>query len=479
MYIDKIRFLGVSLLLSFCISSQADIRLPAFFSDRMVLQQETGANIWGWVATNQEVKVSFAGQTESVKADKDGKWKITLRGLKSSNKGAELTITAGGETKKINDVVVGEVWIASGQSNMEWIVAKSTSREAASLAEDDLLRVYVSKNVTAERELTNFPGSWMLTKPDQTLKFTAVGYEFAKSLRERLDIPVGIIECAWGGKPVESFISEEALKVLPESKFVLDRKAIAKKNWRKGTKNNPDLNAGFHSTIYNGMIAPIAGYSARGAIWYQGESNANRGTDTIYGELLECLIQDWRKRWDSNLSFYYVQLANFNRGNNSSWVNVQDEMRRLLDDDNMQAGNIGMATINDIGHPTDIHPTNKKDVGERLARWALSQDYGIKNIVISGPLYKSHELKGDKIEISFDHAQGLKSRDGEALGSFEVAGDDGKWVPAKAVISGDKILVHSAEVKAPIHARYAWLSFPKDANLVNGEGLPTSCFITK
>jgi len=504
--------LGSGLLLTLCSSSFAEIKLPAFFSDRMVLQQQTGANMWGWADAGQEVKVSFAGQTESAKADKDGKWKITFKGLKASKKGAQLTISAGEEKKQINDVVVGEVWLASGQSNMEWTVARTTSKDEAANAEDDLLRVYVSANSTATEEQKDFAGSWKATKPANTMSFTAVGYEFAKSLRAKLDVPVGIIECSWGGKPVESFISDEAIKALPEGKVVVDRKAQAMKNydpekikkrfeaslakwkiadaeWKKTKKgkrprqprmpSNPGLNPGLHSTIYNAMIAPIAGYSSRGAIWYQGESNANPSTDTVYGELLECMIQDWRKRWGSNLSFYYVQLANFNKGNFPGWVHVQDEMRRLLDDPDMQAGNIGMATINDIGHPTDIHPKNKKDVGARLARWALVKDYGMKDIVISGPLYKSHVAKDGKIEITFDHADGLKTRDGKALGSFEVKGNDDKWVPANATISGSKIIVHSDAVKTPKAARYAWSNFAKGANLVNAEGLPTSCFVTK
>ena len=390
-------------------------------------------------------------------------------------------------------------------------MSKTTSRNEASKANDDLLRVYVSKNVTATTELTDFPGSWMTTKPENTMKFTAVGYEFAKSLRVKLDVPVGIIECSWGGKPVESFISDKAIKALPEGKVVVDRKmqAIARYNpekakkqyvmniakwkvadteWNKTKKgkrprkpsmqSDPGLNSSLHSTIYNAMIAPISGYSSRGAIWYQGESNANGVTDTIYGELLECLIQDWRQRWGSNLSFYYVQLANF-KSKRPGWVIVQDEMRKLMDDADMQQGNIGMATINDIGLANNIHPTNKRDVGSRLARWALNKDYGMKDVIVSGPLYKSHEIQSDSIIITFDHAKGLKSRDKNKLGAFEITGSDGKWVTAEAIITGDKITVTSIEVKEPKQARYAWSDLATGANLVNAEGLPTSCFVTK
>jgi sialate O-acetylesterase len=244
---------------------------------------------------------------------------------------------------------------------------------------------------------------------------------------------------------------------------------------------HPALNSSMSSAIYNGMIAPIAGYGARGAIWYQGESNAHGEQAKNYGELLECLIQDWRKQWDSNLSFYYVQLANFTRGgkNHPDWVEVQDEMRRLLDDSNSKTGHVGMATINEIGHPTNIHPGNKKDVGQRLARWAFKQDYGMKDVIVSGPLYKSHAVKGNAIEVSLDYAVGLKSRDGKPLGSFELAGADNQWKPAEAKIAGQKIVVSSKQVSKPTQARYAWKSDPTKANLINAEGLPTSCFITK
>ena len=492
----------------------ADIKTPAFFSDGMVIQQETGANIWGNATAGQPVKIAFAGQTETTKAGKDGKWSITLKGLKASKKGASMTIEAGKDKKTINDVLVGEVWLASGQSNMEWKMASTNDTEAIAKDNDDLLRIYISGNATAKEPATDFAGTWKVTKPENTAGFTAVGYQFAKALRQKLNVPVGVIECSWGGKPVQSFISDEALKACPEAKNLLAQKEQAAKNYdpakakanydkamakyktaaekwnetKKGRRprqpakpTHPALNPRTPSSIYNAMIAPIAGYSSRGAIWYQGESNAGGETAKNYGELLECLIQDWRKQWGSNLSFYYVQLANFQRGGKSSqgWVDVQDEMRRLLDDSNSKTGHVGMATINDIGHPTNIHPKNKKDVGQRLARWALHQDYGMKDVVISGPLYKSHAANGGSIEITFDHAKGLKSRDGKPLGSFEIAGADNQWKPAEAKITGGKITVKNKSIKTPTQARYAWNSHPTDANLVNKEGLPTSCFITR
>ncbi len=507
-------FIALSSLSSLAPLAMAEIKMPAFFSDKMVLQQETGAKIWGSADANQEVKVSFAGKKQTAKTDKAGKWSVEFKGLKASKKGAVLTIEAGQDKKQINDVLVGEVWLASGQSNMEWRISNTTSKDSIATDNDDLLRIYISGNITAIKPVSDFAGSWKATKPENTGSFTAVGYEFAKALRKKLNVPVGIIECSWGGKPVQSFVSDAALKACPEAKSMLAQKAAAIKNYdpekakksyeaqvkkwkvadakwqteKKGRRprhprspQHPALNSSISSAIYNGMIAPIAGYGARGAIWYQGESNAHGEQAKNYGELLECLIQDWRKQWDSNLSFYYVQLANFTRGgkNHPDWVEVQDEMRRLLDDSNSKTGHVGMATINEIGHATNIHPANKKDVGQRLARWAFKQDYGMKDVIVSGPLYKSHAVKGNAIEVSLDYAVGLKSRDGKPLGSFELAGADNQWKPAEAKIAGQKIVVSSKQVSKPTQARYAWKSDPTKANLINAEGLPTSCFITK
>ncbi|MFK7911854.1 MAG: sialate O-acetylesterase [Akkermansiaceae bacterium] len=505
---------GAGLILAISSAATAEIKMPAFFSDGMILQQETGTEIWGTADAGQKITVSFAGKTETATAGKQGEWSVALKGLKATKEGGSLTVEAGKDKKTINDVLVGEVWLASGQSNMEWKVSGSSSKTSIATDKDNLLRIYVSGNTTSIEPSTDFAGTWKATKPENTASFTAVGYEFAKMLREKLDVPVGIIECSWGGKPVQSFVSDEALKACPEAKAMLAQKAAAVKNFdpAKAQKNyeaqikkwkeanakwqtekkgkrprqprkpqHPALNPGMTSAIYNGMIAPLVGYGTRGAIWYQGESNARGEQSKNYGELLECLIQDWRKRWDSNLSFYYVQLASFTRGGKDipDWVMVQDEMRRLLDDSNSKTGHVGMAVTNDIGHPSNIHPPNKKDVGQRLARWALKQDYGMEDVVVSGPLYKSHGIKSNAVIVQFDHAKGLKSRDGKPLGGFEIAGADNQWKPAEAMISGSAVVLKNKEISKPTQARYAWKSNPTNANLVNGEGLPTSCFITK
>jgi sialate O-acetylesterase len=504
----------LSILTLASLPALGDLKIPAFFSDGMVLQRDSSAPVWGWSDANSAVKVSFAGKDYTTKADQNGDWKVDLKGLATSDKGRELLIEADGTTQKIQNVLVGEVWLASGQSNMEWNVENSDGgKEEVASAKDPLLRVYVSSNVTSEEPAKDFAGTWLPTEPANTARFTAVGYFFAKKLRAEVGVPVGVIECSWGGKSIQAFTSKDALQALPEAKALIEQKAMAlaawdpekakanfekakaahakkMEKWKKtkqgraprgpGMPTSPALNPGMHSTIFNGMIAPIVGYGVRGAIWYQGESNANGGTAEHYEELLGCMVSDWRARWGSEMSFYWVQLANFRKptdkpGVESDWITVQDEMRRAL----KSIPSSGMAVINEIGAANDIHPKNKLDVGNRLARWALAKDYGKEGIVISGPLYTGVEKKGDKLVISFDHAKGLKSRDGKDLQRFEIAAEDGSWEWAKAQIEGDKVILTSDKIKAPAKARYAWAENPEGANLVNGEGLPASCFTTK
>lgn len=506
--------LSLPLLVLASLPAFAELKVPQFFSDGMVLQRDDSAKIWGWAKPGADIKVSLGSQALTAKTSKSGDWVVDFKGLKASDASQTLTIEGDGGKKEIKDVLVGEVWLASGQSNMEWRVSSSDGAEKEIAgAKDPLLRVFVSSNVAKGEPQKDWSGSWNPTEPDNTKNFTAVGYYFAKQLRAELGVPVGIIECAWGGKPVEAFTSMEALKALPEAKGVVEKRAKAEAAWdpkramenfnkqkaafdaklkewqkeKKGKKprgprkpTDPGQNPSLASTIYNGMISPLAGYGAKGAIWYQGESNANGATASVYEELLGCMVADWRKRWGNEMSFYWVQLANFRAptttpGVESDWVVVQDEMRRALK--SIPKG--GMAVINEIGAANDIHPRNKLDVGKRLARWALNQDYGKKDVVVSGPLYSGSEIKDGKIIVSFDHAVGLKSRDGKPLQRFEIAGADGKWDWAQATIENGKVILSSNTVNDPKKARYAWATNPTGANLVNAEGLPASCFTTE
>lgn len=506
-------FLSASVLLM-TLSARGEVELPHLFSDGMVLQQGSKARVWGWTGAKVPVTVQFSGKSYDTKADQQGSWMVTLKDLKASGQGRDLVIEATGEKTVIKDVLVGEVWLASGQSNMEWRVSSSAgAQEEIASAKDPLLRVFVSANVAETEPQEDWQGSWKDTRPGNTATFTAVGYYFAKKLRAELGVPVGVIECAWGGKPVEAFTSEEALRDLPIGRDLLEKKkeAIAAYDaeraqsnfekqlkfykeklaaWQKDKKGrrprgprlmgHPGKNPSMPAAIFHGTIAPIVGYGVRGAIWYQGESNARPPTAPHYQELLATMVADWRKRWGYDLSFYWVQLANFREptsepGAESDWVVVQDEMRRAL----QTIPKSGMAVINDIGEARDIHPKNKQDVGTRLARWALHQDYGKDKVTVSGPLYAGMEKKDGKLLISFDYAEGLKARDGGELKRFEIAGPDGQWRWAVAEIEGGKVVLSHPALKDPVKARYAWAANPRGANLVNAEGLPASCFTTE
>lgn len=514
-FMKLVKILGVlSVLLS---SASAELFLPSFFSDGMVLQRDGSAKVWGWTDA-QEVTVVFGGTRLKASPAPDERWEVEFEGLKASGEGRSLTIVAGEDERVIENVVVGDVWLASGQSNMEWTVAKASgARNEVKEAVDPLLRVYVAGNYASPRVQSDFKGSWKETGPENTAEFTAVGYYFAKRLRRQVKVPIGVIECAWGGKPIESFISMEALMKIPEAGIALKSRARAIENFdfeaarkrndvelsnykealtkwkrrKKGKKGkrpqkkplliDPRDDPWHAASIYQGMVAPLVGYGLKGVIWYQGESNAREGKSQHYGELLQGLVGDWRSRWQQEMPFYWVQLANFDtssrkkKDQGDDWVTVQDEMRRAVGE--ISRG--GMVVTNDIGNAKDIHPRNKRAVGDRLARWALAKEYGSSDLVYSGPLYRRHEVDGSAIWVYFDHAEDLKSRDGERLRQFEIQDEKGKWHRAYASIRGNRLRVTSREVTSPRAVRYAWKANPTGANLVNRAGLPASCFITR
>ena len=508
-------------LLVFLVPSavRAELSLPHFFSDHMVLQRERSAAIWGTASAGAEVTVSFKGESVSAKADEKGAWKVEIPTGLADGVGADLTVSAGEENVVLADVLVGEVWFASGQSNMYFTMDRVEEYEPL-IAESNHpgLRMFNAPLVTAVEAREDIEGEWTLATPETVPGYSAVAFFFARKLHLDLGIPVGVIKSAWGGKPVETFTSREALSTLPGTKALVERaieadarfdqeKAMAAYEaktreweaaiaaWRKlspeeRAKKRPARRPsepkraldteGQPGVLFNSMIHPFAGYTMRGAIWYQGEGNAKPGA-VPYDQTLPLLINDWRERWGDEFSFYFVQLANFREpstepGNQDPWPLLQDRMRLVLD----TTPKTGMAIINDIGETDDIHPKNKKDVGERLALWALAKDYDRDLDVYSGPLYRASEGSEGKIRVTFDQVgSGLKSRDGERLQRFEIAGDDKVWHWADAEIDGkDSVVVSSPEVKKPVAVRYAWASNPEGANLVNSEGLPASVFRT-
>jgi sialate O-acetylesterase len=494
----------------------AELSVPHFFSDHMVLQRERATAIWGKADANAEVTVSFKGKTATTQAAADGKWRAQIETGAADANGSVLTISAGADKLEIEDVLVGEVWFASGQSNMFYTMNRSPEY-AGLIAESNhpALRMFNAPLVTAEANQEDIEGSWKAATPETVPDYSAVAFFFARKLHLELGIPVGVIKSAWGGKPVETFTSRDALNTLPSTKALVDAMlkeestydqakadaayATKLEQWKatmagaKGksaeerkrlpkkpdTPKRPLLTEGRPGVLYAAMIHPFVGYTMRGAIWYQGEGNARPGA-VPYDQTLPLMINDWRTRWADEFSFYYVQLASYHApstepGTPDSWALTQDRMRLVL----ATTPKTGMAVTNDVGEANDIHPKNKKDPGERLARWALAKDYG-KELIYSGPLFKSSAVKDGAIRVTFDQSgTGLKSRDGDALKRFEIAGADKIWHWADGKIDGtDSVIVSSDQVKQPAAVRYAWASNPEGANLINSEGLPASVFRT-
>jgi sialate O-acetylesterase len=494
----------------------AELSVPHFFSDHMVLQRERPAAIWGKATPGTEIKITFKDQSATTQTGADGKWRTQIQTGPADATGATLTITTGTDKIQIADVLVGEVWFASGQSNMFYTMDRSPEY-AGLIAESNhpALRMFNAPLVTAAENQDDIEGTWQTTTPETTPGFSAVAFFFARKLHIELGIPVGVIKSAWGGKPVETFTSREALNTLPATKALVDATlkdasnydqakadtayATKLEQWkatmaaakgkspeeRKRLPKKPDapkpplLTEGKPGVLFASMIHPFTGYTMRGAIWYQGEGNAKAGA-VPYDQTLPLMINDWRKRWNDEFSFYYVQLASYHApstapGTPDSWALTQDRMRLVLN----TTPKTGMAITNDVGEANDIHPKNKKDPGERLARWALAKDYG-QNLTYSGPLFKTSQTRDKAIRVTFDQCgTGLKSRDGSPLKRFEIAGSDKTWHWADAKIDGtDSVLVSSPQVPQPAAVRYAWAANPEGANLVNSEGLPTSVFRT-
>ncbi len=495
---------------------RAELQLPHFFSEGMVLQRERDAAIWGTATAGAEVTVTFKGKSASATSDDQGRWRAAIATGAADAEGATLTVSGDDGKVEIADVLVGEVWFASGQSNMVFTMERNPAyADLISATNLPQLRFFNAPLVTAVEPQTDIEGAWQASTPETVPGFSAVAFFFARKLHLDLGIPVGVIKSAWGGKPVETFTSREALNTLPGTKEMVDTtlaedavyndakaqqayqeklaawtekmkasrgqaQAERAKLGKKPTQPKRPLDTeGRPGVLYNGMIHPFVGYTIRGAIWYQGEGNA-RFEAVPYDQTLPLMIRDWRGRWGDDFSFYFMQLANFRTpsiapGTPDAWALLQDRQRHILE----TTPKTGMAIINDIGEANDIHPKNKLDAGERLALWALVKDYG-KDLIHCGPLFKAAEVREHAIRITFDHAgTGLKSRDGGPLQRFEIAGGDQVWKWAEAKIDGsDAVIVSSPGVAKPVAVRYAWASNPEGANLVNSAGLPASVFRT-
>ncbi len=481
-------------LLATALTARADVKLHGLFTDNMVLQQGAPIKIWGWADANEEVTVDLAGTTAKIKSSSAGKWMVTLPARKAARR--PLTLTVSGKNKiALKNLLIGEVWIASGQSNMEWSMRSSfdATNEIAKTA-NPLVRLYTVPKLKADAPVDNVPAVWQECGPATTPGFSAVAYYFARDLAKARKVPVGIVHTSWGGSPAEVWMSERVLAGNPDYKRdILDPYPVqakrsqealaawqqesdaAKKEGKPFTKRRPGGGGWKPTELYNGMIAPLIPFAIKGAIWYQGESNAGRAHQ--YRTLFADMVKNWRHDWgQGDFTFLQVQLAPFmairDEPTNSTWAELREAQNLAI----KTLPKVGVAVITDVGEEKDIHPKKKEPVGARLALAARAIAYGEK-IVHSGPAYKSVVIEGDKATLGFDHVgRGLEARGGAVKG-FAIAGADQKFVWADAKIQGDKIVVSSPKVSQPAAVRYGWADFPV-VNLWNKNGLPASPFRT-
>jgi sialate O-acetylesterase len=473
--------------------ARAELQLPALFSDNAVLQQGIAVPVWGWADDNEQVTVKFRGQKVTTTA-RLGKWSVTLKQLKAGGPDT-LTVATKSQTLQFTNVLVGEVWVCSGQSNMEWPLNRSFQPEAdIAAATNAQIRLFLVPKNKSDAPTTRINSSWAVCSPEIVKARTAVGYYFGRDLQKARNVPIGLIETYWGGSSAEAWTSREALEMRPRFRTeILDHyteamkkhreatiayeieKAEAAKTGQKFDKQGPGQ-PWKPSELYQGMIAPLLPYAIKGAIWYQGESNAGRAEQ--YRILFADMIRNWRRDWNQgDFPFLAVQLAPWKAVKDQPAESDWAELREAQWLATKTLPNVGMAVITDVGDPKDIHPTKKQPVGERLALAARAIAYGEK-IECSGPIYRSmSRLGGGKIQVDFDHAgKGLEARGGELQG-FAVCGEDRKFVWAKAEIVGNKVVVSSADVPNPIAVRYGWADCPV-VNLWNKDGLPASPFRT-
>ena len=479
-------------LLIFTSTAYSQLEVADIFSDNMVLQQGEPIPVWGKAEPGEKVQVKFNNFMAQTTADESGQWKVILKAQKASSQGSTMSIE-GTSSIQFENILVGEVWLASGQSNMEWKLKQCVKQLPALQADLDnaqhpLIRyraIKVKEKLEKQNRL-NDQQKWLVCNPKTAANFSGVAFYFARKLQKELKVPIGVIECAWGGHPVEPFIPREAFtghKVLELEAKLGDAKDLAGlKNMTGGVFARND--SWLPGTIYNSRIAPIIPYPLKGAVWYQAESNCGKAEDPrFYSEKMKALMNGWRSAWGKeNLPIYFVQLPQYKSAN---WVYMRNEQRLALNNKNT-----GMVVTIDL-EMNGIHPPNKLDVGERLALLPLNKDYGQK-IQSQGPLYSEFKVEGQVVTVHFKEiGSGLTagnktdlkptqiSKDNNIYG-FELCDANGKWVTAKAKIVGDKV-VCSSSIKKPVAVRYGWAThMPNDQkwNLYNKEGLPASPFIS-
>lgn len=535
------RSAALAVFLGGAVAVRADVKLPVIFGDHMVLQQDTKLPVWGTADAGEKVKVTLGDRSGEATAGADGKWMVELPATPTSSE--PLVLTVEGKNKlEYKDVLVGDVWVCSGQSNMEWSLQSAhNGKEVREKATDGQIRLFRIPHIAKIKPQEDVVGKWEVCSPQSVPGFSAVGYFFGKDLRDELKRPIGLIQSAWGGTPAQSWTPIEGLRKDPDLKGYVDsydnsvanfdaamakypaeeakykedlaawEKEIAPKfnpvleAWKKEAAaakaanqpvpeqpkperpkpvapKDPNGGGGSPAALYNGMIAPLIPYAIKGAIWYQGESNAGQAAQ--YKVLFGRMITEWREKWgQGNFPFLFVQLAAFGKNaDNDTWPDLRESQRKTL-----ELPATGMAVALDIGNATDIHPQDKLDVGKRLALAARHVAYG-QDLVYSGPVYESMKVDGNKAVVSFTHTGGgliigtapwrpanAKALPTDRLVGFQIAGEDNKWVDAEAAIDGKTVVVSSPQVEKPTAVRYGWSNSP-EVNLYNKEGLPAGPF---
>ncbi|TKG92462.1 sialate O-acetylesterase [Puteibacter caeruleilacunae] len=456
-------------VLLFLLSSSllANVKLPALISDHLVLQRNSRIKVWGWADPGEEIliKGNWRGGKASTKCNSDGKWSAFIQTLEA---GGPYSIVVQGKNRiDIKNIMFGEVWFCSGQSNMEFTLKKlggwsseHFEKEKTRLEINDFsdIRLFTVKKHAARKKQEDVQGQWMMANLQHVEEFSATAWFFGLNLYRKLGIPIGLISSAWGGTGAEVWAPEEICLKDKDLKFF------------KNEPNKTEWWPGKPGVLYNGMVYPILNYKIRGVVWYQGETN--RKEADLYESLFPAMIESWRKAWKQKFPFYYVQIAPFGYNEQLAGAQLREVQWKC-----QAIPRTGMVVTMDIGNKKDIHPKNKQEVGRRLALLALRNNYGYNYLIDRGPSFKKMKIDGDQVKLTFDNAIGGLSAYGDTWEQFEVAGKDRIFYPAKAQIIGESVILHCDQVAEPVAARFAFKS-DAEARLTNQAGLPASSFRT-
>ena len=481
-------FLLAAVLLT-CPALAQGLKLPAVISDHMVLQRADAVPVWGWAEPGAEVTVQFKGQTKTAKAGADGRWRVDLDPMRASTEPAEMTIKSGDQTLTVADILIGDVWLCSGQSNMEWSIQQSANPdEEIANANWPLIRHIKTPRAQSMTPLEDAECAWTVCSPQTAAGYTAVGYYFARHMHQELGVPIGLLNCSWGGTRIEPWTPVTGFAKVDETRAIYEQvvrrlpgtdlfKELDAQNPGEALQPLPPYEKHQDPTmLYNAMMVPFVPYAITGSIWYQGESNRADGMQYFYKK--KAMIEGWREVWEKpNLPFYFVQIAPYQYGQDDPHqLPLLWEAQARVETD---IEHTGMVVISDIGDISNIHPKNKQDVGLRLANLALHQQFGKEDLVANGPRLESLEQAGGKLVVSFSSVgEGLASRDNQPLTTFELAGADGQWHAAAAELYADhpnQVVVSSPDVAKPVAVRFAWHKVATP-NLMNSAGLPAAPF---